>query len=72
MEVSIKKTRLNEVEDLLAIQKEVFAEDYALYEDHDSTPVNETEAKLIENIEHFFHYTILSGNAWSNRYSAFG
>lgn len=63
VEVSIKKTKLNEVEDLLAIQKEVFAEDYALYEDHDSTPVNETEAKLIENIERFFHYTILSGNA---------
>lgn len=54
VEVSIKKTKLNEVEDLLAIQKEVFAEDYALYEDHDSTPVNETEAKLIENIERFF------------------
>ncbi|MFS0597523.1 GNAT family N-acetyltransferase [Peribacillus frigoritolerans] len=63
MDITIKRTSLTEVDMLLAIQKEVFAEDYALYEDHDSTPVNETEAKLIENIERFFHYTILSDNA---------
>ncbi|MEH6908438.1 GNAT family N-acetyltransferase [Neobacillus drentensis] len=62
MEVSIKKTKLDEIEDLLAIQKDVFAEDYALYEDHDSTPVNETTEKLIENIERFFHFTIWLDN----------
>jgi RimJ/RimL family protein N-acetyltransferase len=62
VEVSIKKTKLDEIEDLLAIQKEVFAEDYALYEDHDSTPVNETTEKLIENIERFFHFTIWLDN----------
>ncbi|WML26892.1 GNAT family N-acetyltransferase [Neobacillus sp. OS1-33] len=62
MEVSIKKTKLDEIEDLLAIQKDVFAEDYALYEDHDSTPVNETTKKLIENIERFFHFTIWLDN----------
>jgi RimJ/RimL family protein N-acetyltransferase len=62
VEVRIKRTKLDEVEKLLAIQKEVFAEDYALYEDHDSTPVNETAEKLIENIERFFHYTIWLGN----------
>ncbi|WML44563.1 GNAT family N-acetyltransferase [Neobacillus sp. PS3-40] len=53
---------MDEVEKLLVIQKEVFAEDYALYEDHDSTPVNETAEKLRENIERFFHYTIWLGN----------
>jgi RimJ/RimL family protein N-acetyltransferase len=62
VEVSIKKTKLDEIEDLLAIQKEVFAEDYVLYNDHDSTPVNETTEKLIENIERFFHFTIWVDN----------
>jgi GNAT superfamily N-acetyltransferase len=62
VEVSIKKTKLDEIENLLAIQKEVFAEDYALYKDHDSTPVNETKEKLIENIERFFHFTIWLDN----------
>jgi RimJ/RimL family protein N-acetyltransferase len=62
VEVRIKRTKLDEVEKLLAIQKEAFAEDYVLYEDHDSTPVNETAEKLMENIERFFHYTIWLGN----------
>lgn len=62
MEVSIKKTKLDEIEELVAIQKEVFTEDYAIYEDHDSTPVNETTEKLIENIKRFFHYTIWLDN----------
>ncbi|MEH7074247.1 GNAT family N-acetyltransferase [Neobacillus drentensis] len=62
MKLSIKKSKLEDVEELLAIQKEAFAEDYALYEDHASTPVNETAEKLIENIERFFHYTIWWGN----------
>jgi RimJ/RimL family protein N-acetyltransferase len=62
VEVSIKKTKLDEIENLLAIQKEAFAEDYALYKDHDSTPVNETTEKLIENIERFYHFTIWLDN----------
>ena len=46
---------------LLTIQKRAFAEDYNVYQDHDTSPVNETHEKLIENIVHSLHYTI-----WSN------
>ncbi|WP_057913721.1 GNAT family N-acetyltransferase [Peribacillus muralis] len=62
MDITIKRTSLTEVDMLLTIQKKAFAEDYKLYEDHDTTPVNETPEKLVENIENAIHYTILSNN----------
>jgi GNAT superfamily N-acetyltransferase len=58
MDLMIKRSGLNDVDRLLTIQKQAFAEDYQLYEDHQTTPVNETKEKLIINIKHAIHYTI--------------
>ncbi|WP_064091264.1 GNAT family N-acetyltransferase [Rossellomorea aquimaris] len=61
MELSIKRTESHDINTLISIQKEVFAEDYAIYEDHDSTPVNDTPEKLMENMERYIHFTIWMG-----------
>ncbi len=50
MEITIKRTSLTEVDRLLAIQKKAFAEDYKLYQDHDTSPVNETPGEINQKI----------------------
>jgi N-acetylglutamate synthase-like GNAT family acetyltransferase len=61
MDITIRRSSSSDIDRLLEIQKEAFAEDYKLYEDHETTPVNETKEKLNENMKHSIHYTI-----WSN------
>ncbi|RID82605.1 GNAT family N-acetyltransferase [Mesobacillus zeae] len=58
LNLSIKRTQINELETLLNIQKEAFAADLKLYEDYQTSPVNESLVKLTENIKNFIHYTI--------------
>lgn len=62
MEVTISKTQLYEIDELLNIQKYCFAEDLSMYEDFETSPVTETREKLESNINLFYHFTIYLNN----------
>ncbi|OZV10646.1 hypothetical protein CIW83_19170 [Tissierella sp. P1] len=58
MEIKIQRTRINEAEILLDIQKKAFKEDLEKYEDYDTSPATEPIEKLIRKINNSFHYTV--------------
>jgi ribosomal protein S18 acetylase RimI-like enzyme len=59
MELIIRRTFIEEAEELLAIQKEAFSEDLKKYKDFDTSPATEPIKKLLYKINKNFHYTIL-------------
>ncbi|WP_042149973.1 GNAT family N-acetyltransferase [Paucisalibacillus sp. EB02] len=58
MNIILSRTNLDETIQLLEIQKKAFADDLKKYQDHESSPVNETIERLRLKIESFFYYTI--------------
>ena len=59
MELCIRRTYVEEAQDILAVQKEAFREDLERYKDHKTNPANEPIEKLIYKINKNHHYTIL-------------
>lgn len=62
MNIVIKRTNEIEAPILLEIQKEAFEDDLRMYEDHNTSPVNEPIERLLRKIELFIHYTIWHNN----------
>ncbi|ATP40080.1 hypothetical protein CSE16_08465 [Solibacillus sp. R5-41] len=58
MALAIKPTIKEEVEELLLIQQEAFANDLNKYQDFETSPVNESSERLLYKVENFLHYTI--------------
>ncbi|MBM7615879.1 GNAT family N-acetyltransferase [Alkaliphilus hydrothermalis] len=58
MELLIKRTNLDEVEELLEIQKSAFHEALERYQDYDTSPATEAKERLQYKIQHYHHYTI--------------
>ncbi len=58
MNIKIIRTRLEEVEILLEIQKEAFQPDLELYQDFDSNPAVEPIDRLKLKVERYYYYTI--------------
>lgn len=68
MNIEIKRSNVNEVDDLLSIQSKAFKEDLFTYEDYLTSPATESKERLAKKIEKYFHYSIfidglLSGGA---------
>ncbi|MDZ5472395.1 GNAT family N-acetyltransferase [Bacillus sp. 31A1R] len=61
MPIVFRKSILDDIEDLLPIQRAAFQEDLEKYEDYETNPACETIEKLTENILNYHHYTILEG-----------
>jgi hypothetical protein len=62
LELSIRRTYVEEAEDLLDIQKKAFLDDLEKYKDYDTSPATEPIKKLLYKINKNFHYTILFGD----------
>lgn len=62
MQVAIKKTIKDEVEKLLLIQQEAFADDLKKYQDFETSPVNESFERLVYKVENYLHYSIWYDN----------
>lgn len=58
MSVRLSRTKLEEAEQLLEIQKKAFVDDLLKYQDHEGSPVNEPIERLRKKIELFLYYTI--------------
>jgi ribosomal protein S18 acetylase RimI-like enzyme len=58
MGLKIEKTKINEVHELLAIQKKAFRPDLKKYKDYKTNPASEEVDFLIYRINHSMHYTI--------------
>lgn len=63
MTLIIRKSTLDDIEDLLPIQKASFQDDLEKYQDFETNPACETFEKLEENIQKYHHFTILEENA---------
>ncbi|SHH76520.1 bifunctional NUDIX hydrolase family protein/GNAT family N-acetyltransferase [Clostridium grantii] len=57
-DVKLKKATPDEVDDLLAIQKKVFMPLYKKYEDHETTPVNQTLEEFMKRFDIGDYYKI--------------
>ncbi|MEH7464885.1 hypothetical protein CON64_13600 [Bacillus pseudomycoides] len=62
MNIKLAKTKLEEAEELLCIQKEAFQSDLEKYQDYDSSPATEKVERLMRKIELFHHFTIWINN----------
>ena len=62
MTLIIRKSTLEDIEDLLMIQKASFQDDLKKYQDFETNPACETSEKLEENIQKYHHFTILEEN----------
>ncbi|MGG4470615.1 GNAT family N-acetyltransferase [Paenibacillus alvei] len=62
MTIIIRKSTLEDIEDLLLIQKASFQDDLKIYQDFETNPACETSEKLEENIQKYHHFTILEEN----------
>lgn len=58
MDLKITRTKMNEAETLLNIQKEAFQSDLKKYKDYDSSPAAEPLDFFKYKLEHSLHYTI--------------
>ncbi|MBD8033966.1 GNAT family N-acetyltransferase [Solibacillus sp. FSL W8-0474] len=59
MSLLFRKSKIEDIEILLPIQKASFQEDLEKYEDFETNPACETSEKLAENIKKYQHFTIL-------------
>ena len=57
--IALVKTGADEAEELLAMQKEVFMPLYIKYQDHETSPVNNTVEKLLKSFDIGDYYKIL-------------
>ena len=62
MELIIRRSKTEDAEALLEVQKESFNEDLLKYEDFDTSPANEPIERLIRKINNFYYYTVLLDN----------
>ncbi len=62
MTLIIRKSTLDDIEDLLPIQKASFQDDLEKYQDFETNPACETFEKLEYNIQKYHHFTILEEN----------
>ncbi|ENQ3080642.1 GNAT family N-acetyltransferase [Bacillus cereus] len=62
MNIKLAKTKLEEAEELLCIQKKAFQSDLEKYQDYDSSPATEKVERLMRKIELFHHFTIWINN----------
>lgn len=60
--IEIKRTKHNEIETLLVIQKDAFKEDLKRYQDFESSPATESYERLERKVNLFHHYTIYIEN----------
>lgn len=56
--ISLKKAALEDAEELLALQKEVFMPLYKKYQDHETSPVTQTKERFRERFEQGDYYKI--------------
>lgn len=59
MEMFIRRTFIEEAEEILSVQKEAFKDDLETYKDYKTSPATEPIEKLLYKINKNFHYTIL-------------
>jgi ribosomal protein S18 acetylase RimI-like enzyme len=62
VELVIRRTFIDEAEDILSVQKVAFKEDLETYKDFETNPATEPIKKLLYKINKNFHYTILIGD----------
>ena len=60
--ISLSKATANDAEELLAIQKEVFLPLYEKYQDHETSPVNQSMEKFLRRFDIGDYYKILYQN----------
>lgn len=59
MELVIRRTILEEAEEILSVQKKAFKDDLEKYKDFDTNPGNEPIKRLLYKIKKNIHYTVL-------------
>jgi|NGEPerStandDraft_9_1074522.scaffolds.fasta_scaffold22928_2 ribosomal protein S18 acetylase RimI-like enzyme len=59
LDMIIRRTNVDEAEDILNVQKEAFQADLEKYEDFETSPATEPIKKLLYKINKNIHYTIL-------------
>jgi ribosomal protein S18 acetylase RimI-like enzyme len=62
LDLEIRRTLIEEAEEILNIQKEAFLADLEIYKDYETSPATEPIKKLLYKINKNFHYTILINN----------
>lgn len=62
MNLVFRKSQIEDLDELLYIQKLSFKEDLEKYKDYETNPACETYEKLLDNIKKFHHFTILEND----------
>lgn len=60
--LSLRRADVNDAEELLALQKNVFKQIYEIYQDHETSPVNQTMERFLRRFEIGDYYKIIYQN----------